>query len=61
MHHHSEEDRPETEAGSTSLLYNPMMSRNATIETTTRTVNNEDVRRPSRDARDVEEVDVVLS
>ena len=37
------------------------MSRNATIETTTRTVNNEDFRRSGRDARDGQEVDVVLS
>ena len=50
-----------TEAGSTSLLYNPRMSRNAIIETTTRTVNDEYVRRSGRDARDIKEVDVVLS
>ena len=37
------------------------MSQNGTIETTTHTVNDEDVCRSGRDSRDVEEMNVVLS
>ena len=61
MHYHPEGDRTGGEAGSTSLLYNSRMSRNDTIETTTRIVNDKDLCRSGRDARDVDEVDVVLS